>query len=69
MQACHEDEAASQVDSNGAAGSGVPYVRIDGDTDSRDRCAAVKRFADEPGVRVALLSVTAAGEAVLDHWI
>ena len=53
---------------NGAAGSGVPYVRIDGDTDSRDRCAAVRRFADEPGMRVALLSVTAAGEDLLDDW-
>ena len=60
----HEDVADSQVQSNGAAGSGVPYVRIDGDTDSRDRRAAVKRFADEPGVRVALLSVTAAGKGL-----
>lgn len=40
---------------------GVPYVRIDGDTDSRDRRTACLQFKEDPVVRVALLSITAAG--------
>ncbi|PRW44334.1 DNA annealing helicase and endonuclease ZRANB3 [Chlorella sorokiniana] len=39
----------------------VGYVRIDGGTDPEDRRAAVRRFASDASVRVALLSVTAAG--------
>ena len=41
--------------------SGVPYVRIDGDTDSRDRQTACLQFKEDPTIRVALLSITAAG--------
>jgi SNF2 family DNA or RNA helicase len=41
---------------------GVPFVRIDGSTDSFDRRSVVNRFRDDPSIRVALLSVTAAGE-------
>ena len=40
---------------------GVPYVRIDGDTDSRDRRSACLQFKEDPAIRVALLSITAAG--------
>ena len=40
---------------------GARYVRIEGATDPRDRQQAVKRFRDDPAIRVALLSVTAAG--------
>ncbi len=39
----------------------VSYVRIDGDTDGPDRLAATRRFASDPSIRAALLSVTAAG--------
>lgn len=45
--------------------AGVPYVRIDGDTDGRDRQAACLRFSEDPSIRVALLSITAAGERYL----
>ena len=48
----------------GQAGEGqgrVSYVRVDGDTDSRDRRSAVLKFRDDPSVKVALLSITAAG--------
>ena len=40
---------------------GVPYVRIEGATDAADRHAAVQRFRDDVSIRVALLSITAAG--------
>lgn len=40
---------------------GVPYVRIDGETDSRDRRTACLQFKEDPAIRVALLSITAAG--------
>ena len=41
--------------------TGVPYVHIDGDTDSRDRQTACLQFREDPTIRVALLSITAAG--------
>ncbi|KAL0027354.1 hypothetical protein WJX79_003195 [Trebouxia sp. C0005] len=40
---------------------GVPYVRIDGETDSRDRRTACLQFKEDPSIRAALLSITAAG--------
>lgn len=40
---------------------GVPYVRIDGETDSRDRRTACLQFKEDPAIRAALLSITAAG--------
>ncbi len=40
---------------------GVPYVRIDGETDSRDRRTACLQFKEDPAIGVALLSITAAG--------
>lgn len=40
---------------------GVPYVRIDGETDSRDRLTACLQFKEDPAIRAALLSITAAG--------
>lgn len=45
----------------GGEWAGAEYVRIEGATDHRDRRAAAARFRDDPAVRVALLSVTAAG--------
>ena len=42
------------------------YVRIDGTHDSQERLMAVQRFRSQPGIRVALLSITAA--AVGEHW-
>ncbi|EFJ47804.1 hypothetical protein VOLCADRAFT_91788 [Volvox carteri f. nagariensis] len=44
----------------GAVWQGVNYVRIDGSHDSGERRTAVMRFRDDPTVRVALLSITAA---------
>ena len=44
--------------------SGVPYVRIDGDTDSRDRQTACLQFKEDAAIRVALLSITAAGASI-----
>lgn len=41
---------------------GTAYVCIDGSTDAHDRRSACQRFRDDPSIRVALLSVTAAGE-------
>jgi hypothetical protein len=42
----------------------VRYVRIDGSHDSAQRLAAVRTFRGDLGVRVALLSITAAGVCV-----
>ena len=41
--------------------AGAAYVRIEGSTDPRDRLQAAARFRNDPSIRVALLSVTAAG--------
>ncbi|KAK9844937.1 hypothetical protein WJX74_008894 [Apatococcus lobatus] len=53
--------AALEGQGGGADWQGIPYVRIDGASDSRDRRAAVAQFRDDPAIAVALLSVTAAG--------
>ena len=54
---------AAALDGAGAGRrwAGVPFVFIDGSTDAVDRRAACRRFRDDPAVRVALLSITAAG--------
>ncbi len=39
----------------------MQYIRIQGDVPPSERQALVARFRDDPDVRVALLSVTAAG--------
>ena len=49
--------------------AGVPYVRIDGETDSRDRRTACLRFKEDPAIRVALLSITAAGAPLLSELV
>jgi hypothetical protein len=45
----------------GPPGPRCEFVRVDGDTDGEGRRLAVERFRSEGRVRVALLSVTAAG--------
>ena len=40
---------------------GIGHIRIDGSSTSADRAASVRKFQNQQGVRVALLSVTAAG--------
>jgi SNF2 family DNA or RNA helicase len=45
---------------------GVGFVRVDGSHDSQERLMAVQRFRTDPNIRVALLSVTAAG--VGESW-
>lgn len=54
---------AAALDGAGAGRrwAGAPFVFIDGSTDAVDRRAACRRFRDDPAVRVALLSITAAG--------
>ncbi|KAK9843831.1 hypothetical protein WJX81_008228 [Elliptochloris bilobata] len=56
---------AAALDGAAAGGgrrwAGVPFVAIDGSTDAVDRRAACRRFRDDPAVRMALLSITAAG--------
>jgi hypothetical protein len=47
---------------------GVGYVRVDGSHDSQERLEAVRRFKNDPSVRVALLSITAAGIGELQGW-
>lgn len=49
----------------GEAPGRTSYVRVDGDTDSRDRRSAVLKFREDPTVKVALLSITAAGNCVV----
>lgn len=53
--------AALEGEGGNADWGGAEYVRIEGGTDHRDRREACTRFRDDPAVRVALLSVTAAG--------
>ncbi|GAB4813573.1 hypothetical protein N2152v2_000619 [Parachlorella kessleri] len=54
------DGLAAALD--GAAGfAPVPFIRIEGATDGEGRRQAAARFRADPAVRVALLSVTAAG--------
>ena len=53
--------AALEGEGGNADWGGAEYVRIEGGTDQRDRREACTRFRDDPAVRVALLSVTAAG--------
>ena len=47
---------------------GVEFVRVDGSHDSQERLTAVQRFRSDPNVRVALLSVTAAGVGEYGGW-
>lgn len=55
-------QLANALEGQDGEGPGrVPYVRVDGDTDGRDRRAAVLTFHEDPSIRVALLSITAAG--------
>ena len=56
LAAALEGEGGTRGDWAGAA-----YVRIDGGSDHAERRAAAARFRDDPSIRVALLSVTAAG--------
>lgn len=42
----------------------LPYIRIDGSTQPRERQARTQRFQTDASVRVALLSLTAAGVAI-----
>ncbi len=58
---------ARELEGTGQADwAGVGYVQIDGSTDHRDRRDACQRFKNDPCIRVALLSVMAAGKGP-DH--
>ena len=55
---------AQELEGTGQAEwAGVGYVQIDGSTDQRDRRDACQRFKNDPSIRVALLSVMAAGKS------
>ena len=45
-----------------AVNARVGFVRIDGSTSQADRHAAVQRFQGDPQVRLAILSIKAAGQ-------
>lgn len=47
-----------------AARARVGFIRIDGDTPTCDRQEQVRRFQDDPAVRLAVLSMTAAGQGL-----
>lgn len=55
------DKLAYALEGQERGWTGAKYVRIDGSTDHRDRQEAVRQFANDPTVSVALLSITAAG--------
>jgi hypothetical protein len=40
------------------------YIRIDGSTSPKERQAQIKRFQQDPNIRIAILGITAAGVAV-----
>lgn len=66
------NKLADALEGGPRAWQGASYVRIEGATDIRDRHEAVKRFRTDPSIRVALLSVTAAGGArawLLAGWL
>lgn len=42
----------------------VKYVRLDGQTPSRERSEAVARFQADPEIRLAVLSMTACGQGI-----
>ena len=44
-----------------SVGKKVSYIRIDGSTKMQDRNQAVHDFQEQPSVRLAILSITAAG--------
>ena len=48
-----------------AVNARVGFVRIDGSTSQADRHAAVQRFQGDPQVRLAILSIKAAGQGAL----
>ena len=55
------NKLANALEGGSKGWGGASYVRIEGATDIKDRHEAVKRFRMDPCIRVALLSVTAAG--------
>ncbi|RMZ57207.1 hypothetical protein APUTEX25_004041 [Auxenochlorella protothecoides] len=59
----HKAVMAGLADAMEGAGGAesVPYIRIDGDTDAEDRRQAAAQFQRNPRIRVALLSLLAAG--------
>ena len=56
------DRLGAALEGQESKWGGAKYVRIDGSTDHQDRQTAVHQFRDDPTVKVALLSVTAAGQ-------
>ena len=55
------NKLADALEGGSQGWQGARYVRIEGATHVRDRHAAVAAFRKDPAIRVALLSVTAAG--------
>ena len=62
------NKLADALEGGSQGWQGARYVRIEGATHVRDRHAALAAFRKDPAIRVALLSVTAAGKvARLPH--
>jgi SNF2 family DNA or RNA helicase len=58
------DDLIEQAGLSNTTGSDKRYIRIDGSTSPRERQAQIKSFQADPGVRIAILGITAAGVAV-----
>jgi SWI/SNF-related matrix-associated actin-dependent regulator 1 of chromatin subfamily A len=58
------DELEKEVGLSNAKGSDKRFIRIDGSTNPRHRQAQIKAFQTDPSIRIAVLSITAAGVAV-----
>ena len=58
------DEVIKSAGLSNAEGSDKRYIRIDGSTSPKVRQQQIKTFQNDPGVRIAVLGITAAGVAV-----
>lgn len=58
------DELVRLGELSNQPGSKSMYIRIDGSTSPKERQAQIKKFQNDPNVRIAILGITAAGVAV-----
>ncbi|KAG7356577.1 SNF2/helicase domain containing protein [Nitzschia inconspicua] len=58
------DELEKLAGLSNARNSDTRFIRIDGSTNPKDRQAQIKAFQSDPGIRIAVLGITAAGVAV-----
>lgn len=58
------DELENLAGLSNAKDSEARFIRIDGSTSPKERQAQIKAFQTDPGIRIAVLGITAAGVAV-----